>query len=127
MQLFQFLGAGIGAAVVVSFASLLWPKFTAQPRPPALTKVREMVVQTSVGKQAADVLGVSDDATPGPVNVGSFITSEGNAIVSNVGKAAQNAVTSKVIEQLASQFDKLPDDQKTQFQTLICSPSATKQ
>ena len=122
MPLIQFVGAAIGSAVIISIASLAWPRITTKPRPPALSKVRDIVIETKVGKEVADVLGVADETNVAPVNVGTLVASEGSTIVSNLGTAAQNAVTSKLIEQLTSQFDKLPEQQKAEFQKRICQP-----
>ena len=131
MSALQFLLAAIGSAVVISVASLVWPKVTNKPRPAALTQVRNAVVQTQVGQQAAQVLGVSDEAATGPVNVRDWAVAEGNAIVNNITDSASQAVVSQVVKQMLGQIDKLPGDQKQQLQQILCAPpvassSATK-
>lgn len=122
MPFLQFIAASVGAAVVISFASLVWPKVSSQPRPAALTKVRDIVVETEVGRNVANVLGVTDETNVTPVSVGTLVASEGSTLVSGIGQAAQNAVTSRLIEQLVGQFDKLPQNQKEEFQKRICQP-----
>ena len=58
MPLFQFIGATIGASVMISVASLVWPKVTTSPRPEALSRVHDLVIQHPIGQQAERVLGV---------------------------------------------------------------------
>lgn len=128
MSALQFLISSIGATVVISLTSLLWPKFTTKPSPPVLTQVRKVVEQTPLGRQAADVLGVSDSQETAPVNVKEWAVAQGNAIVSNIEDSASRAVVSSVVRQMVGQIDKLPNDQKLQLQQILCSTqSATKQ
>lgn len=122
MALVQYIGVALGASVFVSFASLVWPKLTSQPRPQPLTQVREVVIQTPLGAQVANVLGVTDEVNVTPVHVGTFVAEQANAAVVTVQKSAQRAVTSRVLHQLAGQFDQLPEDQKVEFQKLVCDP-----
>ena len=124
MQLFQFAGAALGASVVISLASLLWPKVSAEPRPPVLSKVREMVVSTDIGKNAAQVLGVTDEANTVPVQIGSFVAGTANAAIDSVTRSAQHAVTARLLETLAGQFNGLPDEDKKAFRARICTPQA---
>lgn len=127
MSSLQFVIASIGSALIISAVSLLWPKFTAKPVPPALTQVKNVVEQTSLGRQAAQVLGVSD-AAPTPVDLQQWAAQQGNAILGNITNSAQQVVITSVVRQIAGQIDKLSPDQKQQLQEVICaSPSAVKQ
>ncbi len=121
MPLIQYVAAALGSAVVISIASLVWPKVTAQPRPKQLTQVREMVMQTQVGQNMAQVLGVTDEASVKPMSVGEFVQEQATAVVSNVADSAQHAVTSQVLVQLAKKFNELPKEEQDQFRALICS------
>lgn len=121
MPLIQYVAAALGSAVVISIASLVWPKVTAQPRPKQLTQVREMVMQTQVGQNMAQVLGVTDEDSVKPMSVGEFVQEQATAVVSNVADSAQHAVTSQVLVQLAKKFNELPKEEQDQFRALICS------
>ena len=120
MPIIQYIAAAVGSAVVISVASLVWPKVTAQPRPKQLTQVREIVMQTQVGQNMAQVLGVTDEAAVKPTSVGEFVQEQATAVVSNVADSAQRAVTSQVLIQLSKKFTELPKDEQEQFRSLIC-------
>lgn len=123
MALLQYIGVALGSAVMLSFVSLIWPKVTVEPRPKQLTQVRNIVIQTPVGKEAARVLGVSDESNIEPASIGELVAQQANMAVTTVQKSAQRAVTSRLITQLAAQFEQLPKDQQQEFQELICEPS----
>ena len=125
MPLIQYVAAALASAVVISITSLVWPKVTAQPRPKQLTKVREMVMQTQVGQNVAQVLGVTDEATVKPMSVSEFVQEQATAVVTNVADSAQHAVTSQVLIQLSKKFNELPHDEQEQFRALICVPPVT--
>ena len=122
MPLFQFIGAAIGGSVVVVFASLLWPRVTTQPRPEALTKVREMAIQTPAGLNLAQVLGVTDESGIQPTSINDVVTTGTNAAIDAVTKSAQHAVTTRILESLGKQFNDLPEDEKATFRAQICAP-----
>ena len=122
MPIIQYVAAAFGSAVVISVVSLVWPRVTAQPRPKQLTQVREMVMQTDVGKNMAQVLGVTDEGGIKPVSVGEFVAEQATVVVSNVASSAQQAVTSQVLSQLAKKFTELPKEEQEQFKALICAP-----
>ena len=122
MPLIQYVAAALGSAVVISIASLVWPKVTTQPRPKQLTQVREMVMQTQAGKNMAQVLGVTDEATVKPMSVGEFVQEQTAAVVSSVADSAQHAVTSQLLIQLSKKFSELPKAEQEQFRSLICTP-----
>ncbi|HLD24551.1 MAG TPA: hypothetical protein VJB96_01405 [Patescibacteria group bacterium] len=124
MPLFQFIGATIGASVVVTIASLVWPKVTSQPRPEALTRVRDVVMQTQMGQGLAETLGVSDEEGVTPVNISDIVTTGTNAAIDTVTKSAQRAVTSRLLESLGTQFNTLPEEEKATFRAQICTPPA---
>lgn len=122
MPLFQFIGAAIGGSIVIVFASLIWPKVTSDPRPEALTKVRDMAIQTSAGQNLAQVLGVTEESGITPTSVGDIVTVGTNAAIDAVTKSAQHAVTTRILESLAKQFNDLPEDEKAAFRAEICQP-----
>lgn len=120
MPFFQFIGAALGGAVVVVFASLLWPRVTTQPRPEALTKVREIAIETPAGKNLAQVLGVTDESGVQPTSINDVVTTGTNAAIDAVTKSAQHAVTARILDTLGKQFQDLPEDEKATFRAQIC-------
>ncbi len=119
--MFQFFAALLGTGFVVSTVSLLWPRFTQQPRPPQLERVREVVMKTPIGQQAATILGVSDEASIEPINVsslaGSLAQQAGNVVTEKVAQE----VTSRAVIQIISQIDKLPDAQRKTLEQAVCT------
>lgn len=124
MQLFQFFGAAIGASLVISLASLVWPKVTSEPRPEALTRVRDVVMHTQAGQGIAQALGVMDESTATPVSISSVVTTGTNIVIDSVTKSAQHAVASRLMESVAKQFKDLSEEDKASFRAQICEPKA---
>jgi hypothetical protein len=122
MPLFQFLGAAIGATVIIAVISIAWPRLSADPRPEMLTKVREVVIETPPGRSFSEVLGVTDETGVTPVSVSTIITTGTNAAVDMVTKSTQKAVTEKILETLGSQFETLSEEEKASFRAKICAP-----
>lgn len=125
---FQLVLAVAVFGVTLSGGSLVWPRVTSQPRPQLLQEVHDAVIKTSTGEQAAQVLGVSTDQNVQPVNLGQIAGTIGNAIKSAAQKRAQTIITAQIVGQLSNGYDKLPKDQQTALQQIICkpaSPSAT--
>lgn len=125
MPLFQFIGAAIGASVAISVTSLVWPRVTREPRPEALSRVREVVMQTQVGQGVAQVLGVADEAVVQPLDVNSAVTSGATYVINSVTRSAQHAVTARLIESVAKQFNELSEEDKASFRAQICVPPPT--
>lgn len=121
MSLQFFLTLGV-AVVTVGLGSLLWPKLTAMARPKTLTEVRNVVMQTPVGQQAAVILGVGDESTVTPINVSSVASSLVAGVVSSVGQKAQETVTRQAVQQIMRQVDQLPASEKQQIQEALCKP-----
>lgn len=116
----QFVVALLSTSVVISGVSLVWPRFTSQPRPPQLEQVREIVLKTPIGQQAATVLGVADERSVEQINVssiaGSLAKQAGNAVTEKVAQE----VTSRAVSQIISQIDKLPQDQRQILENAMC-------
>lgn len=123
MPLFQFIGAAIGGSVVIAFASLIWPRISSDPRPTALTKVRDMVIETPAGVNLANVLGVADESAAEPINISDLVTTGTNAVINTVATTAQRTVTNRMLETLAGQFNGLPEEDKASFRAQICDPA----
>lgn len=123
----QFVLALTIFGVTVSGGSLLWPRLTKAPRPEALQKVHDIVLKTPQGEQAAQVLGVTDDKSVQPIDLGQVANNAWKGVKSAVAKRAQTILVSQVTQQLNNQYQKLPKDQQQELRQIICtsSPSAT--
>ena len=124
MPLFQFIGAAIGAGVMLSFTSLIWPRVTSDPRPPALSKIRDAVLTTGIGQNAAQVLGVTDESQAEPLDVSTIVTQGAASVLDRVTDTVRHNATSKIMGSLASQFDSLPEEEKEAFRAQICQPAS---
>lgn len=122
MSSLQFVVTAVFSALAIGAASLLWPKLTSKPSPKPLTEVRRLVVETPVGKEAAAVLGVSQDESTQPVDLRQWAAEQGNAILNNISNSAEQAVVSGVVKQIMGQIDKLPDNQKQELRQSLCVP-----
>lgn len=116
--MFQFILSVIIATVTLSGSSLLWPRFTTQPRPEFLNKVHDVVVSTGPGKQAATVLGVSDEAAVEPFS----LTGVQEGVKQAVTNRVQEVVVGNAVNELSRQFETLPKDRKLQIQEALCKP-----
>lgn len=109
--------------VTLSGGSLVWPKLTRVPRPQLLQQVHDSVIKTPVGSQAAQVLGVTDDKSVQPINLGAIANNAWSGIKNAAQKRAQTILMSQVTAQLTSQYEKLPKDQQQQLRDIICHSS----
>ena len=119
--IFQFILTLAASVAVISGTSLLWPRFTSKPSPEPLTKVREVVLQTDVGRQAAQILGVSDTNTIEPVNVSSVAGSVVSNALTNVQQQVQDAATREVIIQVVKKIETLNPSQQEEIKKAICN------
>jgi len=119
----KFVLALVIFGVTVSGGSLIWKKLTSAPRPQALQQVRDLVIKTPQGIQAAQVFGVTDDTNVQPINLGQVVGDIGNSIKTAAEKRAQTILMSQVTTQLINQYEKLPGDQQQQLQEIICHSS----
>lgn len=121
------MGARFILAVTVAFialgsGSLMWPRLTDRPRPFLLQYIHDVVLRTPTGQQAANVLGVSDEANVERINLGQVAA----GVVVSAKTAVQNRIRTIVVgnavNQLNRQFDHLSDDQKIVVRQAICEP-----
>ncbi|MFH0749343.1 MAG: hypothetical protein V1917_00315 [Candidatus Gottesmanbacteria bacterium] len=118
--LFQFILTLATSVAVISGASLVWPKLTSKPIPEPLTKVREIVLQTDIGKQAAQTLGVSDTSLIEPINVSSVASEVVSNVVSNASQKVQDAATKEIIIQVVKKIESLHPEQQEEIKKVIC-------
>jgi len=123
-MIIRFIGACIFAGLALIGASLLWPRVTVKTRPEILTQVRNSVIGTPWGGNAAQILGVSDENNVEPLNMGTVVSGAIGSLVSTVETRAQEAVTARLVRELIRQFGELPSDQKQQLQEIICQPNS---
>lgn len=123
----QFLGAAVSVGFVVITASLAWPRVSTSPRPDALQKVRDVVMETDSGKRFADVLGVADESSVSTVSVPGFIAGVAGNVASAVTAHVTDSLRAKVLESIVKQFNELPADQKEMVRTQICAPPSAPQ
>lgn len=125
-SLIKFLSVTIFAVAVLIMVTLLWPRFTYQPRPSVLQKVHEIVIGTNAGADAADVLGVSIEAEIEPINIAELgmqaLVGAGNAVKDNI----TGTIMKVTIGQITKQFMNLPDKEKQDVRAAICVPVATQ-
>jgi len=124
MPFFQFIGAAIGVGAMLSLTSLIWPRVTSDPRPPALSKVRDAVLTTGAGQQAAQVLGVTDESQVERLDVATLVTRGAESVLNSVTETVRHNATAKLMESLATQFETLPEDEKEAFRARICKPAS---
>ena len=111
--------------VTLSGGSLVWPKITSAARPKLLQEVHDSVIKTPIGNQAANVLGVTDDKTVQPINLGNIANNAWNGIKNAAQKRATTIVMSQVTQQLNNQYQKLPKDQQKTLQEIICKTATS--
>lgn len=118
----QFIIAVMVAITSLAGGSLAWPRLTSQSRPKLLQEVHDLVIKTSVGKQTASVLGVTNEAQVEPINIGNIVGSTIQGVTSSVQNRVQTVIVGNAVNQLRSQFDKMPKSQQEQIQQILCKP-----
>lgn len=116
----KFIITLVTSAFVVSGTSLFWPRLTSAPMPEALQKVREFVLTTATGKQAAQTLGVSDDTVVEPINIQSAASEAVSTVVSSASEKVQKEATKEVIIQVVKKIETLNPDQQEEIKDAIC-------
>lgn len=112
------LAAVVGAGIV-ALASLLWPKFTTSPQPPALEQVRDTVLGTEIGQTTANLLGVADKNVQ-PVSMTDTLSSVAGVVTSSVEQKVQQIVSDQVAAQVIKQYEQLPAVQQDRVVEMIC-------
>jgi hypothetical protein len=116
----QFIIAVMVATTSLAGGSLAWPRLTTQTRPKLLQEVHDVVMKTQAGKQAANVLGVSDETSVEPINIGQILGSAIEGVKMSVQNRVQTIIVGNAVNQLRAQFDKMPENQKEQIQQILC-------
>ncbi len=116
----KFIGVLLFAVVAVALVSLAWPLFTTQPRPEPLTKVRDLVIGTTVGQNVAAVLGVQDEQQVMPIDPSTVASSVAQSAVTAVEKRATDVLVTHATRELVNGFNQLSPEQKGALQSIIC-------
>ncbi len=123
MNLLKFI-AVLGVSVfAISVISIAWPKLSFTQRPELFDKVHDMVIKTNFGSNLQNVLGVSVDTTPTPINISSAAAGVASYVVSSVEKKAQDVVYQQVLQQFFNQYQSMTPEKKKDIQDLICKPN----
>jgi hypothetical protein len=86
-----------------------------------------MVIKTAVGQNAANVLGVSDEANIQRLDFGQMASSAVSGAKMAVQNRVRTVVVTNAVNQLNHQFDNLSDEQKTYVRQAICEPQVSPQ
>ena len=116
----KFIISLVSTLTIVAGASLVWPKLTSSPRPEPLTQVRNMVLTTDIGNSIAQTLGVQDEATVTPVDVGSVAGAAISSAAADVQQKASSAVTREVIIQIVKKIETLAPGEQQAIKEQIC-------
>ncbi len=119
----KFVSALLIAGAFVVGVSLMWPRLTSQPRPEVLTQVRDFIVQTPQGYEAANVLGVSDERNVEPFDIRVTAQTIAYNIMNSLRERATDVVVTHAVRQLQKKYEELPPDQQAQLQQIICVPT----
>lgn len=114
------LVALIGAGVV-ALVSLLWPKFTVKPEPQVLEQVRNTVLGTEIGQNAANLLGVANNGGQ-VLNLSDTVSSVAGVVTSSVEERVQSIIAEQIASQVVKQYEQLPETQQTIVTEIICKP-----
>jgi|SRR3989344_841762 len=123
MQLIKFVAVFGIFALITSVVSIAWPKLSLTKRPELLDKVHDMVIKTNFGSNLQNVLGVSVDTTPTPINISSAAAGVASYVVSSVEKKAQDVVYQQVLQQFFNQYQSMTPEKKKDIQDMICKPN----
>lgn len=110
----------IATGTIISI-SFFWPFLTLHPRPEVLVKVRDFVLSTSLGSSVANVLGVTDEGSVQPINIGTIATEAVSGAVSSVREYTASALFLSAVRKLAGQYNELRPDQQEEVRELICT------
>jgi hypothetical protein len=104
----KFIGVLGVLFVIASCITLVWPGINPNPRPEPLARLHEMLMKTSLGQHAANVLGVSDEHPLTPLTAHSI----GQEILRSFQARVSNVVITHAIREIAKRFKDLPVEEQ---------------
>jgi hypothetical protein len=119
----RFIAGLLFTGVVLSLISIGWPRFTASSRPEFLQKVHDAVKDTPMGRQVSQVLGVSTEVPPKPIDVQSLLIQLKDWTAGKIQEKTDEIITRQAILQIKQRFNSLNEKEKLILQTAICQPS----
>lgn len=121
-MIIRFFLAFIIASSAVTGISLLWPKFTSRRRPEPLQKVRDVIMETHLGKEAAQTLGVTDEKNVEPIQVSSVAATVVSNVNAVVRQKTEEIVTQQIVNQIVRQLEALPEEKRDKVREAVCKP-----
>jgi hypothetical protein len=91
--------------------SLLWPRISPYPRPEPLTRLHNILVATPIGENAANVLGVSDEAQVVPLTPQTIVQS----ILDSVKTRVTDVLITHAVRGIMSRFSQLSPGEQTRI------------
>jgi hypothetical protein len=120
----RFIAGLLFTGVVLSVVSIGWPRVSASPRPEFLRKVNDSVKDTPVGRQVSQVLGVSSEDPPKPIDVQSLIIQLKDWTAGKIQEKTDEVITRQAVIQINQRFNSLNEKEKLILQEAICQPSS---
>jgi hypothetical protein len=120
----KFIVFVVIGAMTLSFVSIAWPKFSRLERPQLLTEVHNAIKETPLGKQVSQVLGVTDERSIEPIDLGIVTNDFGNYAIDTVKNKTEEIIARQAVLQLNQRFDKLGAKEKLILQEAICQQSS---
>lgn len=126
-MLVRYLITGILAAVATVGAAIFWYRVTDRPRPAALDKVHEIVVNTTAGRQLSEILGITDTPAEAPVNLASAGATLVGSVAGAVKERVTEAATTTIVRELLRQYNRLPGSQQEVIKETVCTATSSGQ
>lgn len=121
----SFIIALAVAATSLAGGSLVWPRLTTNERPKLLQEVHDVVIKTQQGQEAAQVLGVSDEKNVKPIQIGQVVGGVVGGVTSALQNRARDVIVGNAVNQLRSEYDKMPKNEKDAVQQIFCQTPTT--
>lgn len=116
----QFIATIVLVLMTTIGSSMLWPRFTRQPRPAILEQVHDAVIKTPAGQSTAQILGVSDERNIEPFTVSGVANSIVTSVTTAVRERAAVVISYQIVNQLINQYQKISPEQQQYVQDKIC-------
>ncbi len=121
-MLLKFVIVLLTTGLTFAAGSLLWPRLTKQPAPPLVEETKQAILQTSLGQEAAEILGVRDQENIQPINPAAVVQNAISTVTQALEQRATQIVIQQAVTQLQNQLDKLSPEQKQEIQDQLCKP-----
>lgn len=121
----RFIVGLLFTGVVLSLVSIGWPRFTTSSRPEPLQKVHDAVKDTPLGRQVSQVLGVSTEENPKPIDVQSLIVQMKDWAAGKIQEKTDEVITRQAINQINQRFNRLSEKEKMILHAAICGEASS--